>query len=241
MSTRRASPFQTDDKSGQRLEDLVYGKILDDIRLGRYSLGQKLPSENDLATEQGVSRPVVRAALAKLREGGLIVSRQGAGSYVSSGDQDTAGFGPLSSIDDIGRYFEFRKLLESETAARAAARSDGMAMLRLRQNLEALDARVSEGAASVDLDFEFHMLIANLSDNRFLTDTLAMLRPQWYFIGKFVRSLSQTGYRTGKRHMLEEHRAILAGIEAADQSAARAAMIEHIAGSERRVFKGEQA
>ena len=58
-------------------------------------------------------------------------------------------------------------------------------------------------------------------------------------IGKFVRSLARTGYTKGKRHMNDEHQEIVAAIEAGDNSAARARMITHVDGSERRVFKGE--
>ena len=67
----------------ERLENQVHARLLDAIRLGDYSLGQKLPSEHELAAEYGVSRPVIRAALARLREDGLIVSRRGAGSFLS--------------------------------------------------------------------------------------------------------------------------------------------------------------
>ncbi|WP_172971407.1 FCD domain-containing protein [Palleronia sp. THAF1] len=67
-----------------------------------------------------------------------------------------------------------------------------------------------------------------------------MLKSSWLFVGRFVRSLGRTGYRLGGQNMNAEHRAILAALEARDPKAARAAMIAHIDGSERRVFKGER-
>ena len=231
--------FRTQSNGG-RLEDRIYSSLLDEIRLGRYGLGERLPSENQLASELGVSRPVIRAALAKLRNDGLVVSRHGAGSFVSGAEQSDSTFGPLSSIDDIGRYFEYRKLIETETAERAAARSDGAPFLQLRRSVELLGDRLDEGTSSVDVDFEFHMLIADLSDNRFLVESLLLLRPHWFFIGKFVRSLANTAYGKGKRSIFDEHSRILSAIEEGNRAAARDAMTEHVLNSERRVFKGAE-
>lgn len=228
------------DKSGGRLEDLVFTKLLEAIRTGGFKLGEKLPSENDLATDYGVSRPVIRAALARLREDGLIVSRQGAGSFVSSGTPaEGTGYGPLESVEDIAGYFAFRRFLESETAARAAARAGPQDIAFLRRCVEDMERLVEIGTATIDPDLAFHRKIAELSDNRFLRETLEMLRPHMLFIGRFVRSLGRTGYARGKAEMHAEHRAILAALEAGDASAAREAMAAHIDGSERRVFKGE--
>ena len=224
-------------RGGARLEDRVCSGIVDDIRLGRYAIGERLPSENTLASMYGVSRPIVRAALAKLRDDGLVVSKRGAGSFVSSGEHAGSAFEPLRSIEDIGHYFEYRKVIEGETAARAAARGGGAPVPDLRHSVDQLRDRLADGAARVHVDFDFHMLIANLSDNRFLTTSVALLRPHWFFIGKFVRSLSGSVHVIRGRSMLEEHVRILEAIEAGDPEAARESMIRHVIGSEQRVFK----
>lgn len=226
--------------SSERLENQVYARLLDAIRLGDYSLGQKLPSEHELAAEYGVSRPVIRAALSRLREDGLIVSRRGAGSFVSSGSAtEGSGYGPLDSVDDIARYFQFRKTIEVETVTRAAGRVGPEGLAALRDIVDETERLIDNGETTIDADIQFHAKIAELSDSRFLVETLQMLRPHWFFIGKFVRSLGRTGYRKGKRDMSTEHRAILAALAAGDAAAASAVMIAHIDGSERRVFKGE--
>ncbi len=234
----------TSERSGTRparLEDRVFSGLLDDIRLGKLTLGERLPSESELASQYGCSRPVIRSALAKLRESGLIVSRQGAGSFVSRGHDDRAsGYGALDSISDIAGYFSFRKTIEAESVARAALNVKPGDIDRLRALVERIEAFIEAGEPTVEVDIEFHNLIAELSDNRFLSETLVMLEPNWLFIGKFVRSLGRTGYRLGGQHMNSEHRTILAALEARDPKAARAAMIAHIDGSERRVFKGEK-
>ena len=64
------------------LADRVYHLLYSRISNGDYPANQKLPSEKTLADEFGVSRPILRMALERLRDQGLIHSRQGAGSYV---------------------------------------------------------------------------------------------------------------------------------------------------------------
>ncbi|QDC11194.1 FadR family transcriptional regulator [Oceanicola sp. D3] len=223
-----------------RLESEVYERLLEQIRSGHYTLGEKLPAEKDLSAEHGVSRPVIRSALARLREDGLIVSRQGAGSFVSGGGQSGSdGYAPLQSIDDIASYIEFRKMLEVESAGLAALKAGPEEVVALEAMLVSMEKSVRDKTSTIEMDARFHVRIAELSDNRFLLDTLQMLRSHMFFIGKFVRSLGVTGYRQGKISMVSEHRRIFDGIAAGDPEAARKAMAEHIEASERRVFKGE--
>ena len=54
------------------------------IDKGEFSEGGRLPAESDLASRFGVSRPVIREALSRLRVMGVIVSRKGSGSYVQN-------------------------------------------------------------------------------------------------------------------------------------------------------------
>lgn len=224
--------------SSDRLESQVYKALLDKIRFGTYGLGEKLPSENELSEEHEVSRPVVRAALAKLRDSGLIVSRRGAGSFVNSGvPTDASGYEPLSSVDDIAKYFQFRRTIESEIAMQAAQRGTQKHADQLREIAEEVLALVSSGRESVGADIKFHTTLAELSDNRFLVETIGLIQTHWVFIGNFVRSLGAARPRTGRR-MTDEHLAIVDAIAKQDPAAARKAMLLHVDGSERRVFKG---
>lgn len=225
---------------GERLEIKVYRQLLDKIRFGTFAIGQKLPSENELATEHGVSRPVIRAALSRLRDSGLIVSRRGAGSFVNSGTpNDSTGFAALGSISDISNYFDFRRLIEARTAELAARHATPADVDTLARIVSEIGDRLEGGEDAVSSDYAFHLSIAQLSDNRFLIETLGMLHLHWVFVGTFLRSLGASGDRTGKP-MNDEHRAIVDAIAANDERAARDAMLRHIDGSERRVFRGDK-
>ena len=223
-----------------RLESQIHRQLLDKIRFGTYALGERLPSEHELCEEHGVSRPVVRAALSKLRDSGLIVSRQGAGSFVSSGAPvDQGGYSPLSSISDISSYFAFRRIIETESVDLATRRATPKDLAQLRGIVDDMRALLQKGEAAVSVDIQLHATIAELSGSRFLIETVDMLRPHWIFVGNFVRSLGITGGRTGKR-MTDEHTAIIDAMQSGDSAHARQVMLNHIDGSENRVFKGEQ-
>jgi len=57
-----------------RLSDQLYGQIFDRIASGQLNVGDKLPSENEICRQFGVSRPVVREALLRLRADGLVTA-----------------------------------------------------------------------------------------------------------------------------------------------------------------------
>lgn len=66
------------------------------IRAGDLKPGQRLPPERELAAEYGVAYHTVRGAMRVLREQGLIVSIQGRGTYVKSGEAPPPGGGRAS-------------------------------------------------------------------------------------------------------------------------------------------------
>jgi DNA-binding GntR family transcriptional regulator len=63
----------------EQVEELLRGRIRD----GTYAPGSKMPSESELSEEFGVSRATLRTVLAKLAVIGLILRKQGDGTYVN--------------------------------------------------------------------------------------------------------------------------------------------------------------
>ncbi len=82
----------------------VLGFLQDDIKSGRYSPDEKIPSENELAREFSVSRVTLREALRVLEDDGLIVRRHGSGTFVR--DKRTVPIQDLSSIVSISTIFK---------------------------------------------------------------------------------------------------------------------------------------
>src|SRR5690606_17297078 len=109
------------------------------IKSGAYGPNERLPTEHALAAEFQVSRPVVRDALQRLRDQGLIYSRRGSGSFVRNhGLKEPLGFGQLENISDLQYCYEFRLTIEPEAAAMAAMRRDEETLLELKVALDLL-------------------------------------------------------------------------------------------------------
>jgi GntR family transcriptional regulator len=85
--------------------DQVEGFLRERIRDATYSPGSRIPSESELSDEFGVSRATVRTVLAKLAVNGLILRKQGDGTYVN------ARAGELSA--HLGNLWDFVYLIES--------------------------------------------------------------------------------------------------------------------------------
>lgn len=202
------------------------------IESGDLAPGQRLPTEQEIVTATGVSRTVVREALASLRARGLITTRQGLGAFVAK-DPPPKTFSivpnDLRSIDEVLRVLELRMGVEAEAASLAAKRRTAEDLQRLKARLEAIDTAVAGEGTGSEEDFGFHRAIAAATGNPNFTrlfDTFgnAMIPRQWAHFERMGRAERD-------RHvarMRREHHAIYAAIEAGDSTAAQRAMRTHL-------------
>lgn len=232
-------PTLADAERPAKLSDRVYGGIVERILKGEYAEGERLPSELRLAEMNGVSRPVVREALSRLREDGLVHSQRGAGSYVKRRpDRAMLDFAPLESLADMQRCFEFRAALEGESARMAAMHGSPSALKEIERALQRLEACIEARELGVEADFGFHLAIARATNNRFFSDTLMSLKAQINFGQNLARNL---GLRRPDQHLPEvqqEHSRIFDAIQDRQPEQACQCMREHIGNSRRRVFEG---
>src|SRR5579872_5613085 len=132
--TRQASSSATPNDAAQRqrerllrplgapksLSSEVIDRLAEQIMSGKLPVGAKLPSEQEMMKGMGVSRTVVREAVAALRARGLVITRQGAGAFVDRDPRrqsymiDPEGLGSLSSVIEV---MELRMAVEAEAAA----------------------------------------------------------------------------------------------------------------------------
>jgi GntR family transcriptional repressor for pyruvate dehydrogenase complex len=222
-----------------KLSDQVYEVVLTDIVQGRYPEGAKLPTETMLAQEFAVSRPVVREALARLRDDGLIQPRQGAGSFVLKRPGSALlRYAPIGSIADIQRCFEFRLAVEPMAARLAAARRDEAALEKFDAALRSLSEAIEMGTVDVESDFAFHKTVADASGNAYFSTTLHSLEQSFKTAMLLNRQLSLLNPSQRLNLVQAEHRAVYDAILARDEDAAFAAMHKHIQDARRRVFDG---
>lgn len=206
--------------------------LIAQIESGDLAPGQRLPTEQEIVAATGVSRTVVREALAALRARGLITTRQGLGAFVAKDPlPKTFSVLPddLESIDEVLRVLELRMGIEVEATGLAAERRSEAALQQMSARLDALEAAVRAGHAGSEEDFGFHRAILAATQNANFTrlfDTFgsAMIPRQWTRLDRMTEA-EREKYLD---RMQREHRAILGAIEARDVNAARRAMRSHL-------------
>jgi GntR family transcriptional repressor for pyruvate dehydrogenase complex len=218
----------------ERIYHLIYSRISN----GDYPANQKLPPEKTFAEEFGVSRPVVRAALERLREQGLVHSRQGAGSYVREVRSAPLGFAPVETIADIQRCYEFRICIETTAAALAAGRRDPAAIEEIETALSLMDAATDSLTHREDADFAFHLAIAKAANNQYFDASLRALREHIYVGMKLHGQSLMTDGAKGLREVFHEHSAIFAAIRDGQAEKAKTLMHNHLIQSRERLFGG---
>ncbi len=220
--------------------DMTYQALLERIISGHYQANSKLPPEIDLATELGVSRPVLREALQRLKSDGVLASRQGSGNFVIRQPHPTVlHFASLSRVRDIQDCFKFRVSVEGEAAFHAAEAHDPQTLQEIRSAFAALQRAVESRELGVALDFNFHFAVACATGNAYFSSTLEAMKEEIIYSITLTRQLSLR--RSLPRLLLvqNEHRAIMQAIEERRPDEARRCMREHLEAARRRVFEGD--
>lgn len=221
------------------LADQVYDRLLTQITEEKYPLHSRLPPEQALAQSCGVSRPVLRAALARLRDDGIITSRRGSGNYVARRpDRQVMSFVPLGSITDIQRCYEFRIDVEGAAAGWAARRRDEADLAALDAAYQRMDQTYQEQALGVDADQMLHLAIARATKNPFFQTVLESLGQQIGFGMNLSRSLTLLAAPGRQEQVQSEHRAVIEAIRRQHPEDATEAMRHHITAARDRMFVG---
>ncbi|KQR68935.1 GntR family transcriptional regulator [Rhizobium sp. Leaf384] len=218
------------------LGDVVFERMHRAIKSGAYQPDERLPTEHDLAAEFEVSRPIIREALRRLREQGLIYSRRGAGSFVRAlGLKEPLGFGQLENVADLLNCYEFRLTLEPAAASAAAARHTEASLTAIRQALELMRDATNRQSHRVDADFEFHLAIARAARNSYFSTAMEALK-EHIAVGMKFHGASVKRDSAGLARVFGEHEAIAKAIASGDGPLAGQLMREHLTGSRERLF-----
>jgi len=211
----------------RRLYEQIARKLAKSIADGKYEIGQRLPSERELAQTFEVSRPTVREAIIALELDELVDVRLGSGVYVKNRQPPSGSEG----AKDIGPFelLEARHAIEGEAAALAALRIDDAQLAELSGLIAEMrdDNKHNEILMSEDADRRFHELIASSTQNSAIIVAVQMLwdararSPQSHLVDDKVRA-------RGLKPPIDEHTAIVRALKRRDPEAARAAMHEHI-------------
>lgn len=218
------------------LSDAVFDRIQRSIKSGAYGVDERLPTEHALAAEFQVSRPVVRDALQRLRDQGLIYSRRGAGSFVrEQGIREPLGFGQMENLSDLQHCYDFRLTIEPEAAAMAAERRTEDGLFKIKSALGLLRDATNRQAHRADADFMFHLSITQASANPYFATAMQALE-EHIAVGMRFHGMSLRATSDGLQHVFVEHSAVFDAIADRDPAAARNLMRAHLTGSRNRLF-----
>jgi GntR family transcriptional regulator, transcriptional repressor for pyruvate dehydrogenase complex len=215
-------------------------QITEDITSGRLVQGAKLPTEKAMMSATGVSRTVVREAVACLRADGLVVVRQGVGAFVANHARRPFRIevDDLHSLHEALQIMELRTGVEIEAAGLAAERGGAGQFGRIAAAYEMIDGAIERGETAVDEDFAFHCSIADATGNsqfrRFLEYLGRFIIPRQSIRGSLPRMEDQRSYLL---RIQREHLEILDCIREEAPARARAAMRRHLVNSRRRYEK----
>lgn len=209
--------------------DQVIEVIKYKIKKGEIKKGDKLPSEREMAESLGVSRASVREALRALEVIGLVESIQGAGNYIRT-NFDNSLIEPLSLMfmlqnSSIKEMYDLRETLELQCAKLSARyiEENELGLLTAILNRMYLSKTEEE---SLDLDIEFHYLIAKTSRNMLLINVLEVLSQ---LMDEFIQKSRMQILHEGntRENLLEIHENLLRALKCREETKASQAMKEH--------------
>lgn len=225
-------------KKGGTLAFHLSGELRQQIRDGMFRAGDKLPSETQLTEAHGVSRTVVREAIASLRADGLVEARQGAGVFILTSSPIDPATPRLQDMDQnrissVLEMLEIRVAVESEAAALAALRRSPQQEEHIIECHHAHMRQIQAGLPTAEAEYALHLAVAKAANSpkfvAFMTLIGEALVPRI-----ILNKRSEAGETEYLAQLHEEHGRIVDAISAGDEHAAREAMRAHLNGSQAR-------
>jgi DNA-binding FadR family transcriptional regulator len=211
------------------LADRAYAGIVEYIDVEGVQVGERLPSESALAEMLGVSRTVIREALARLSSDGITEARRGAGSFVKHRPSDRlAVYLPWAEMPTTMGSYEVRLVLESEAARLAAIRRSPEAMADIELALERLRTALMSNDPAHSEDLELHRCIAEATANESFLSVFNSLTPDMDRIMRAGVDISRSRAPEVIESMMREHEVIVDAIRAQDAEGAALAMRWHL-------------
>lgn len=207
-----------------------------EIVRAKWGPGAKLPGEEELCTRFGASRPAVREALQSLKTRGLVESRRGSGSYVTS-ERGGSGVRDMLALysalsQDAPSFFELldlRLMVEAFCVRRVAATAPRCGLDNLKNCLTRMEDSVDDLAAFGKEDIAFHLILVETAGHELFSNIMRGLLP-----GLGVRFALET-YNDDAlvNRNLADHRAIFRLMKLGDADAAESRLKKHLLDSRR--------
>lgn len=192
----------------------------------KFTPGEKLPNELELAQELGVSRATLREAIQALTAQGVLEVRRGRGTFVSQrvAEIDDFGFSALDQVKgQLRDLFELRAVFEPEMAALACRRASPEELADILTQGERAAACIRAGEDRTRADREFHAAIVRATHNEFMARLLPI-------ISQAVETAIVSGDHGDRlaEHTLRDHALLMEFFAKRDPEGARCAMAVHM-------------
>ncbi|MCW2267959.1 HTH-type transcriptional regulator LutR [compost metagenome] len=203
--------------SKRSLVEQAVDQLRERIAHGAWAVGQRLPTEPELATELGISRNTVREAMRVLAFSGLVEVRQGDGSYLRTAVDPLRALQALSRCD-LAQAREARHILEAEAIGLAALRRTDEDLKGLREALEHSSAHYHDDLERyISCDLVFHQRMVDAAHNPALSELYR------YFSGVVAATLHHNlSHAPRCQSVFDLHGQILDAIEQRDSDTAKA-------------------
>lgn len=205
----------------------VARRLLDFLLSGHVRVGERIPSERQLAAQLGVGRSAVRDALRPLLLLGVVEARQGDGTYLRQQESSllpqAVEWGLLLGEHTTIDLIEARAFIEVALAELAARRRSDEDLARLEELLGQMAKAAIPGAEFNEADLAFHLALAQASGNTVLFGTIASIRT---LLRVWITRVTAAAPNT--KGFFDEHVPIFEAIRDSDPAAAAAAMRAHM-------------
>ncbi len=218
------------------LTDDVVEQLKSFIEVETLLPGDRFPTESELCKRLGVSRTVVREAIARLKARGILRSKRGSGVFVDRQLDTTENTElPPPNLAELLEILELRLALEVEGARLAAKRGTASHMVELSAAMKIFDQRLGDWDRSVEADVHFHLTIARATGNSQFETLLAEMSKRVMPHRQGLVSLfeSQDARLAQNEKIASEHLIIAEAILTGDSEAAEKAMRHHLEGVRR--------
>lgn len=211
----------------QKVSAQVYERLLEQVKSRKWAEGEKLPSENDLRQEFGVSRISIREAIQKLTAIGIVETRQGEGSFIKRVTADTYKefLFPMFMIskNTLQEILEYRLVMEVGATEIAAKRITTEELAELEAIVERMEENDTDVHQFAHDDLQFHIAIAKATKNHMLIN-----------VSNFMQDLLSVSMESivthlGKHDGRYYHRLILEELKQGRVEEAVKGMREHVA------------
>ncbi len=197
------------------------------ISSGEVKPGDRLPPERELARELKISRSSLRAGIGFLSAMGVLKSRHGAGTFVSSGPPalDSSSLSVLGVLHGFlpWQMFEARIVIESNVAALAAERATDEHIAELAEEVAEIYASLDDPQEYLIHDVRFHRTIARASGNPILATLMEAITANLYEDRRKTIQNAQD-----LKQAAEMHREIYRAIRSHNAAQARLLMEQHL-------------